>query len=907
MNPEQFQRIKTLFEQALDQPPESRATWLHEACGGDAATIAAVQRMLDADAAAGDDGLIEIPNTLLDGAASEPAIHDDAWVGRRYGAYSLVRSLGQGGMGAVFLAERVDGAFRHEAAIKLVRTGWDHAELLDRFRRERQILASLNHPHIARLLDGGASESGEPYLVLEYVQGVPIGDYCDRERLSVAARLKLYLDVCSAVAYAHQRLVVHRDLKPSNILVADDGTVKLLDFGIARLLEADQAITAPRDRMFTIGYAAPEQIRGELPSVSVDIYALGLLLYELLTGQRAYGRTASTPAAYEREVLTAEPMLPSKAANDTTSAAVDRAHCRGLQPSQLAHVLNGDLDAIVMRALRKEPEARYASIAELAEDVGAYLHHRPVKARQGNLRYLASRFMRRHSLAVGLGAFALLSLLIGLGVALWQADRARTQRDLARAEARKSKAVAEYMVEVFSAADPAMVDGAVLTPKDLLAQGARRLGEDNALDPATRSAMSWAIGSAQLGVSEYEAGLAQMQIAVAAAVEAKDVRAEIEARLGLGVAFNKLSRSKEAMAEYDLARSLADGLDEPNPKTDEEIDYFRGIELGQMDRRDEGIVLLQSSYDRRLARLEAGAPETIQVATTLGYYLGGFGRVEEALAVTRPNYEAARANPQLPLRWLKEIVSAHAYIQLLNKDPGAPDLFAEAVTIDERIYGVDHPGTAVSLNNTAYAFSTLGEAKRGAEVMERVIGIRRGMNIKHHQELGYGLLNAASMWRKAGELDTAIKRAREGLAIYAARGELDNRQAQKGLWTLVQALESDGLVTEAYVENKGMLRFTDGSSKEFGGADAALPWVMHARLESRLKRSDRGCSSARRALAVEGAAPASWLEARILLIDCLKTHGFTEEAAKEQHGLDSTDDVKAAISAYSRDLMGSWQ
>ncbi|MBK8284162.1 MAG: serine/threonine protein kinase [Ahniella sp.] len=335
MTPERFQQVRIVFESALAQDPSGREAWLAKACAGDDALLEAVQRMLAADAHAEseNESLIDLPDSMAEQVIDSDTEAGDALHGKRFGPYTLIRTLGQGGMGQVYLAERSDGSFRQEVAVKVVREGWDHLELLERFRRERQILASLNHPNIARLLDGGASDTGEPYLVMEYVDGVSIGEYCDRERLSIPARVRLFSDVCAAVGYAHQRLVVHRDLKPSNILVTRDGTVKLLDFGIARLLAADATITAPRDRLFTIGYAAPEQIRGEIPSVSVDVYALGLLLYELLTGQRAYGRTASTPAAYEREVLTVEPTPPSRAAADLTDATCERAASRGLAPA----------------------------------------------------------------------------------------------------------------------------------------------------------------------------------------------------------------------------------------------------------------------------------------------------------------------------------------------------------------------------------------------------------------------------------------------------------------------------------------------------------------------------------------------------------------------------------------------
>lgn len=877
MDAERFRQVRLVFEAALNEPAERRTEFARDACGQDTALLDAVMKMLAADAAV-TDGFIELPPDLRESAPGDSSRAGEDMIGRRYGAWEIRDVIGQGGMGQVFLAERIDGAYEQRAALKLMRAGWDPVELLNRFKQERQILAALNHPNIARLLDGGADGDGNPYLVLEYVEGAPIGAYCDRHRLDLTSRLRVFQAVCAAVSYAHQRLVVHRDLKPSNILVTDDGQVKLLDFGIAKLLATDSRVTAPQDRLFTVGYAAPEQVRGELPSVSVDVYALGLLLYELLTGQRAYGRTASTPAAYEREILTADPELPSRAAMSEaeTERLTARAAARQLDPQALSALLAGDLDAIVMRALRKEPDARYASVQALAEDVQAFLERRPVKARAGNLRYHVTRFVARHRLAVSLAVASVLALSVGLGLALWQANVARTQRDLAAQEASKARAVADFMVAVFESADPAAVDGATLQPKDLLDQGVRRLAQDHSLDPATRSALLYAMGSAQLGVADSKAGLAQMQAAVAAAQAAGDPAAEIRARLGLGVAHNTLNNNQDAMQQYELARAMLGQLPDAPPELGEDLDYFQGIEFGQLDQKDRAIPMLRTAYARRLARVGLAHTSTLKIATTLAFYLAGVGQIDEALAITAPSYQAASQDSQLPLHALKDIVSAHAYTLLRHNDPQAEALFREAVQIDERIYGAGHPGTAVSLNNLAFLFSRQKRPAEGAAIMEQVIAMRRKQGIENYELLGFSLINAASMYQKAGAAELAIARAREGIGIYVNRDKAFDLQAQKGRWALIQALEGHGDYAAAFKENADMLPYTDGRSPEFDGADANLIWLMQARLFARQQRAESGCSSARTVRANTASTPTQQLEAAILLRDCLSRQGRNE-------------------------------
>jgi len=416
MTLEEWRRAKEVFDAAWELEPRARKGYLAAACRGEESVRAEVERMLLA--LERNEGFLEEP--LLFDAALLPAGEQ---AGRLVGRYRLVRELGRGGMGAVYLAVRADEVYLQEVAVKLVWPGPDSAGIERRFWQERRILAALNHPNIARLLDGGATEDGQPYLVMEYVAGAPITEYCEGRKLSIAERLKLFRSVCAAVAHAHQHLVIHRDLKPPNILVAEDGSVKLLDFGIAKLLtpEADDAsgpLTRTGLHLLTPEYASPEQVRGDKVTTASDVYSLGVLLYELLTGRRPYQFKSPAFGEIARVICEEEPERPSARMKPADQS--------------LSRSLRGDLDQIALKALRKEPEHRYQSATQLSDDIQRHLDGGPVIARPATLRYRATKYVKRHKAFAAAAAVFLLALSVGLIVTLWQLrvsrERERVQR-----------------------------------------------------------------------------------------------------------------------------------------------------------------------------------------------------------------------------------------------------------------------------------------------------------------------------------------------------------------------------------------------------------------------------------------------------------------------------------------------
>lgn len=442
MSDSRWHRLNEVFQRALDAAPEARDAVVRELCRGDAALADEVARLLAAHERS--DRFME--QTAIASARLWLDAPDGPPVGQRVAAYRLVRELGRGGMGAVYLAERADGQYEQRVALKLIKRGMDTEQVLARFRAERQILASLDHANIARLLDGGTTDDGLPFFAMEYVEGVPIDEYADVHAASIEERLQLFLQVCSAVSYAHQHLVVHRDIKPLNILVTAEGAPKLLDFGIAKVLQAgadEETSTVTGMRLLTPEYASPEQVEGRHATTVSDVYALGVVLYELLTGRSPYRLRSRTPLDIVEAVRTTDPERPSVVVTARDGAEVPRrrnargdwvAVTRSGSTDRLRRRLRGDLDTILLTALRKEPARRYPSVDQFAEDIRRHLAGLPVRARPDTFRYRTGKFARRNRVPVAAAALVLLALLGGITATAWQARQARAAQ--ARAERR---------------------------------------------------------------------------------------------------------------------------------------------------------------------------------------------------------------------------------------------------------------------------------------------------------------------------------------------------------------------------------------------------------------------------------------------------------------------------------------
>ncbi len=439
MTPELWQRVKSVFDSVSELPADERQAFLEKNCAGDPVLRAEVESLLDSLGAA--ENFIESPVV--------PPVAKPMRGGTTIGPYRIVQVLGEGGMGTVYQAVRVDDLYRKLVAIKVIKAGLNSDFAIRKFETERQILAHLDHPNITKLLDGGTTQEGWPYFVMDFIAGTPIDEYCDQKQLPITERLRLFLTVCSAVHCAHQNLIVHRDLKPQNILIAEDGAVRLLDFGIAKLLDGEEGRSvklASTVLMVTPQYASPEQLNGEPVTTATDVYSLGVLLYQLLTGRTPYQlKNRSSQEIFEK-IRGSEPRRPSTVVRcdeeGTLPGSLEFSHLtaerlsnlRGVKPDKLARQLSGDLDNILLLALRKEPQRRYASVEQFASDIRRHLENIPVLARPDTLRYRSIKFVKRHTGAVVAGTLFALALMAGIAATSWEAKVARGQRE--RAEQR---------------------------------------------------------------------------------------------------------------------------------------------------------------------------------------------------------------------------------------------------------------------------------------------------------------------------------------------------------------------------------------------------------------------------------------------------------------------------------------
>jgi eukaryotic-like serine/threonine-protein kinase len=566
MTPERMEQIGEILEKALALETDKRREYLDEACEGDSELRREVESLLASHECAGT-GFLNTPAAVLRDNHGRPSIRS----GQRIGAYNILEQIGHGGMGEVFSAVRADGQYEKKVAIKLVRSGYDTESILERFRDERQILASLDHPNVARLLDGGTTEEGIPYLVMELVEGAPIDDYCDDRKLDVSSRLQLFRQVCGAVQHAHQHLVIHRDLKPSNILVTPEGSPKLLDFGIAKLLDASGGIKATVLRPMTPEYASPEQIRGEPITTATDVYSLGVVLYQLLTGHSPYRLDIRRLANLAEAITHDEPERPSISVQRTENLSYagtshdlspeNVSSTREASPFRLQQRLQGDLDFILLKALRKEPDKRYSSVEQFNEDIRRHLEGLPITARKGTWNYRAGKFIRRHRISVAATALLLATLLTGVILVVREARIAEANRR--RAEARFNdvrKLANSFMFEFHDAIQdlPGSTPARELVIKRAL-EYIDGLAQDSSGDPSLQRELAVAyekLGDVQgnpnyanLGDTSGAFASYSKALAIRVALLAGE-RDERNAKLGVFTLHNKIGRCQEATGEF---------------------------------------------------------------------------------------------------------------------------------------------------------------------------------------------------------------------------------------------------------------------------------------------------------------------------------------------------------------------
>ncbi|MFL6196482.1 MAG: protein kinase domain-containing protein [Thermoanaerobaculia bacterium] len=730
---------EVLFDELVDLDAAARADRLEAIAAEDAGLASLLERLLAAD-----DGETELlGGSLADKApefvaaamsapvaASPPAGRDRT--GERIGSYRLLSLLGRGGMGEVWLAERADGEFDQRVAVKLVRSEVGSEAILARFLRERRILARLEHPGIARLLDGGRSGSGEPYFVLEYVDGTPVTDWCGSRPIPVEAVIRLFAEVCEAVDHAHRSLVVHRDLKPSNVLVDKEGRPKLLDFGIAKLMTPEpasaEAEATGETRLETLAltpaYAAPEQILGEPVTTATDVYALGVLLYELLTGEKPYARAARPLPALAREVETETFERPSERLRRRPGASPAEARRRAAR-------LDGDLDTIVAKALQRDPQRRYPGAAALAEDLRRSLDGRPVRARPDSVAYRTGRFLFRHRLAVTAASLVVLSLVAGLAVALWQAR-------VARAEARRAERVKGFLVDIFREADPSRTRGATITAGEILETGGKRVERELAAEPEVAAELLDAIAQVEnnLGLLDAAQKRASASLALRRGIYGPGAAATAASHLTLAeVTYEQNTAGSRREFEAASKALAAAGAD-----TGETGDRLGDLRISLLWREGKlEPALAEAKRQLKIAERRDG-PRSLRAARcriALTGLLADSSRLQEAQAQAIPALDAIRQAPGAdPIEIGRATFMVAELIAMTGDKQEAARMMEEGLALLRRSLGPRHLG--VGLFEIKYAFN-LFERRQYDEADRLLLDARSILAPIGHPETGTAL------------------------------------------------------------------------------------------------------------------------------------------------------------------------
>ena len=702
---ERWQTLSRYLDAALDLGAAERDAWLAALAAEQPAIAGEVRSLLEEHEALMQKGFLESP--------PEPEA-SGSLTGQAVGAYTFLSQLGQGGMGAVWLAERSDGRFTGRAAVKLLNVGLIGQAAEERFRREGSFLARLTHPNIAHLIDAGVTALGQPYLVLEYVDGERIDRYCEARALPIPARLRLFLGVLDAVGHAHAHLIVHRDLKPSNVLVRADGQVKLLDFGIAKLLEdstaaADATLTGDANRVLTPEFASPEQLTGQPITTATDVYALGGLLYVLLAGRHPAGDTANAPAELMKAIVERDPPRLSDAARSS-----DRTR----------RALRGDLDTIVSKALKKQPQERYGSVDAMADDLHRYLENKPITARPDTLRYRTTKFVKRH--ARGVAAAAAVFLLVA-GLVGFYTMRLAAERDRARREADKAATVSELLTDLLTAADPyGSRPNREPTVRAILDAGAERIDKELSRQPDVQAEMITTIGRIyqRLGANDKARPLLERALALARPIYP-------DGHVQLAQTLNDLGVLRRKERDYAAAQ----------PMLEEALAMRRRL-LGP-EHKDVAVTLVELGR----VYVERGLPDRAEplFRESLVIRQKVLGDEHEETAVSLSDLAL--------LRWQRDdLVEAES-------------LFRRVLAISRRVLGNDHPDVSTALNNLGLVVGGRGDYSSAERIFRDALALRRKVWDDKHPDVAVSLNNLAFPLHEQGKYREAIAALEEAVAI----------------------------------------------------------------------------------------------------------------------------------------------
>lgn len=768
-------------------------------------------------------------------------------IGDRIGPYRILRTLGEGGMGEVYLAERADAEFEQKVAIKVVHSGLARG-IQSRLKIERQILAQLDHPNISHLLDGGTLPDQTAYIVMEYVDGVPIDVYCDEHRLDVGARLRLFQTVCAAVHYAHQNLIVHRDLKPSNILVTKAGVPKLLDFGIAKLLDDRQAghhtlaVTHADIRIMTPDHASPEQVRGLAITTVSDVYVLGVLLYKLLAGVGPYIIPSARLADIERAICEKAPLLPSQAVDGGESAAARAiAESRGVSAARLRRTLQGDLDNIVCMAMRKEPERRYGSAQQMANDIQRYLDGKPVLARSDTLSYRSTKFIRRHWLPVAASVSVFMMMLAFVVTTYVQSvriaaerDRVAEQREAAEHERSRAEEVSNFLVNLFKLSDPEVNRGNQVTARELLDSSTKRLQDALQDQPATKAALLSTVGAVYDSLGQYQAAVPILNQSLTLQPNSKD-KTRIDTLLELGRAQYLLGNLTLAEPPLQDALHLAQGEDGAAGRETGRALWALGLLRNQQDRFAEA----KDLYTRSLDILETTQAPATDVSQLLDDLATVYER-QQQWALAKQTYERALAIDRDILGNDHPRVAYHLNnLAIVAQNMGdlkrAEALYRDAIASEERAFGNEHPETAVARGNYGLFLEREGRISEAEPLLRNALEVALKVWGPDNFNVGYARVSLAIALNDEGSIPEAESEFRQALAIYEKTLPSNHQYRAAALMYLARLLVDRGKPQEALALSEQSLAIWTATAPS--SASTAQAHAIHAYALAHLGRS----------------------------------------------------------------------
>lgn len=768
--------------------------------------------------------------------------------GARIGAYRVLRTLGVGGMGEVFLAERADAQFEHQVAIKVVTGDNLSRNLQSRLKIERQILAQLDHPNIARLLDGGSLPNGSAYIVMEYVDGIPIDAYCDGNHLDIEARLRLFQTVCAAVHYAHQNLIVHRDLKPSNILVTPAGVPKLLDFGIAKLLDERQAlqhtiaVTQADFRIMTPDHASPEQVRGQPITTASDVYVLGVLLYKLLAGTGPFIIASTRLIDIERAICEKDPVPPSLAVGaDALPQTHSIAAARNTTGGRLRRHLSGDLDNIVLMAMRKEPERRYGSAQQMARDIGRHLNGEPVIARRDTITYRSAKFVKRHWLPVATAA-AVLVLILAFATTTYlqsmriaaERDRAARQREFAEVERARAEEVSGFLVNLFKLSDPGENRGNRVTARELLDSAAQHLQSALQNQPATKAMLLSTVGTVYDSLGQYQEALPILSESLKLQPQARG-RSQFETLLELGRAY--IGAGALNGAEAPLQEALHRSQQEYGASSQESGQALRV--LGQLRQAQGRFGDANDLYRRSLDILEATRAPATEVSALLDDLAQIYARNQQ-WALAKQTYERALAVDRRILGDDHPRVAMHLHNlavaeQNLGDLQAAEALYRDAIRRKERAYGADDAQTAAAKGNYGSLLEREGRLAEAEPLLRSALSLTLAQYGPNHFNTGYARVSLGMLLHDKGELDGAESQYRQALANYGKSLPPDHQWRASALMHLARLLVDRNHAAEALALSEESLKIWVATSPATSPSTAQAH-TIHAYALTRLGR-----------------------------------------------------------------------